>query len=118
MNDPIQRIKEEMDKRGLLRKFAVCVNGNPPPADLNPEAVKALHKGLATTALMQYAARHEDFADMMAEAAMNHLLDDLLTDDLFTPDPSFTPTPEEAAKIRKAKNTAALLNLLRPVLGL
>lgn len=30
MNDPIQRIKEEMDKRGLLRKFAVCVNGNPP----------------------------------------------------------------------------------------
>ena len=55
---------------------------------------------------------------MMAEAAMNHLLDDLLTDDLFTPDPSFTPTPEEAAKIRKAKNTAALLNLLRPVLGL
>ena len=30
MTDPIQRIKEEMDKRGLMRKLAVCVNGNPP----------------------------------------------------------------------------------------
>ena len=31
MIDPIQRIKEEMDKRGLMRKLAVCVNGTPPP---------------------------------------------------------------------------------------
>lgn len=30
MTDPIQRIKEEMEKRGLMRKLAVCVNGTPP----------------------------------------------------------------------------------------
>lgn len=36
MTDPIQRIKEEMDKRGLMRNFAVCVNGNPPPARYVP----------------------------------------------------------------------------------
>ena len=98
MTDPIQRIKEEMDKRGLMRKLAVCVNGNPPPADLSQADVVAFYK---TT-----------------EAAFDHLMADLLTDDLFTPDPSFTPTLEEAALIRKAKNAAALLNILRPVLGL
>ena len=118
MNDPIQRIKEEMDKRGLMRKFAVCVNGNPPPSELSPAEVMAFHKSAAKDALMGYAAHHDDFAELMAEAAFDHLMADLLTDDLFTPDPSFTPTPAEAAMIRKAKNAAALLNLLRPVLGL
>lgn len=118
MTDPIQRIKEEMDKRGLMRKLAVCVNGNPPPADLSQADVVAFYKTTAQNALMGYAAQHEDFAEMLAEAAFEHLMADLLTDDLFTPDPSFTPTLEEAALIRKAKNAAALLNILRPVLGL
>lgn len=36
MTDPIQRIKEEMNKRGLMRKLAVCVNGNPPPRLICP----------------------------------------------------------------------------------
>lgn len=118
MTDPIQRIKEEMEKRGLMRKLAVCVNGNPPPPGMSPANVTALHKNSAKIAVLGYAANHKDFGELLMDAAINHLMADLLTDDLFIPDPNFTPTPKEAAMIRKAKETAALLNIVRAIHGL
>lgn len=118
MTDPIQRIKEEMDKRGLMRNFAVCVNGNPPPPGMSPADAVAIHKKFAQDSLLAYAARHKDFGEILMDAALDYLMADLLTDDLFTPDPNFTPIPEEAVKIRKAKEAAAMLNILRACRGL
>lgn len=45
-----------------------------------------------------YAQKHDDFCELMAEAATNHLFDTILTDDLFKPVEGFTPTDEEQAK--------------------
>lgn len=54
----------------------------------------------------------------MAEAAVNHLMDEILTDDLFAPDAGFTPTAEEQANMDKAKETAEMLDgLFRGLAG-
>ena len=38
-----------------------------------------------------YAQKHDDFCELMAEAATDHLFDTILTDDLFKPVEGFTP---------------------------
>lgn len=112
--DALNHFKAEMEKRGLFRKITVAVNLIPPPTPcIDPEALTALHKMAAKEALFMYARKHEDFADLMAEAAMDHLMDSVLTDDLFTPVAGFTPTEEERATMDRAKATAeALTGLL------
>ena len=50
-----------------------------------------------------YANKHDDFCDLMAEAAFDNLFDTILTDDLFKPVEGFTPTDEERAKMEEAK---------------
>lgn len=45
-----------------------------------------------------YAQKHDDFSDLLAEAAFDNLFDTILTDDLFKPVEGFTPTDEERAK--------------------
>ena len=42
----------------------------------------------------------------MFDAALNHLLDGVLTDDLFAPDKEFAPTKEEVDNMNRAKETA------------
>ena len=36
-NDALNHFKEEMNKRGLIRKIQVCANLIPPPPDADPE---------------------------------------------------------------------------------
>lgn len=50
-----------------------------------------------------YARKHDDFSDLLAEAAMENLFDTILTDDLFKPVEGFTPTDEERAKMEEAE---------------
>ena len=57
-------------------------------------------------AIANYAANHDDFYEVMFDAALNHLLDGVLTDDLFAPDKEFTPTKEEVDTMNRAKETA------------
>ena len=109
-NDALNKFKEEMNRRGLFRKIQVCVNLIPPPPDAkSAEAVMELHKLAAREAIQMYAKRHEDFCDAMAEAALDHLFEDILTDDLFTPDAGFTPTMEEQANMKWAEATAEVI---------
>lgn len=68
-----------------------------------------LHKLAAREAIQMYAKRHKDFCDVMAEAALDHLFEDILTDDLFTPDAGFTPTMEEQANMKQAEATAKVI---------
>ena len=49
---------------------------------------------------------HEDFCDVMAEAAIDHLLNTVLSDDLFIPNGGFSPTKEEVDNMNRAKETA------------
>lgn len=110
--DALNRFKEEMKNRGLFRKIQVCVNLIPPPDAVRVD-LQCLHKAAAKEALFMYARKHEDFADLMVEAAMDHLMDSVLTDDLFTPVAGFTPTEEEQVNMDRAKATAeALTGLL------
>lgn len=67
------------------------------------------HKLAAREAIQIYAKHHQDFCDAMAEAALDHLFEDILTDDLFTPDAGFTPTMEEQANMKQAKATAKVI---------
>ncbi len=46
----------------------------------------------------------------MFDAALDHLLDGVLTDDLFAPDKEFSPTKEEVDNMNRAKETAELVN--------
>ena len=39
-NDALNRFKEEMNRRGLIRKIQVCANLIPPPPDADPERRK------------------------------------------------------------------------------
>ena len=57
-------------------------------------------------AIANYAANHDDFYEVMFDAALNHLLDGVLTDDLFAPDKEFAPTKEEVDNMNRAKETA------------
>ena len=108
MNDALNKFKAEMEKRGLFRKITV--------AGLNPEALIAIHKLAAKEALIMYAQKHDDFSDLLAEAAFDNLFDTILTDDLFKPVEGFTPTDEERAKMEEAEKTAKALSGLFDIL--
>ena len=109
-NDALNRFKEEMNRRGLLRKIQVCANLIPPPPDADPESLIQLHRNAAKMAIANYAANHDDFYEVMFNAALDHLLDGVLTDDLFAPDKEFAPTKEEVDTMNRAKETAELVN--------
>ena len=112
MNDALNKFKAEMEKRGLFRKITVAANLIPP----NPEALIAIHKLAAKEALIMYAQKHDDFSDLLAEAAFDNLFDTILTDDLFKPVEGFTPTDEERAKMEEAEKTAKALSGLFDIL--
>lgn len=117
MNDALNKFKAEMEKRGLFRKITVAANMiPPPPPGLNPEALIAIHKLAAKEALIIYAQKHDDFSDLLAEAAFDNLFDTILTDDLFKPVEGFTPTDEERAKMEEAKETAKMFSGLFDIL--
>lgn len=61
-------------------------------------------------AIANYAANHDDFYEVMFDAALDHLLDGVLTDDLFAPDKEFAPTKEEVDTMNRVKGTAELVN--------
>jgi hypothetical protein len=109
-NDALNHFKEEMNKRGLFRKIQVCANLIPPPPDADPESLIQLHRNAAKMAIANYAANHDDFYEVMFDAALDHLLDGVLTDDLFAPDKEFAPTKEEVDTMNRAKETAELVN--------
>lgn len=109
-NDALNRFKEEMNRRGLIRKIQVCANLIPPPPDADPESMIQLHRNAAKMAIANYAANHDDFYEVMFDAALDHLLDGVLTDDLFAPDKEFAPTKEEVDTMNRAKETAELVN--------
>ena len=93
-NDALNHFKEEMNKRGLFRKIQVCAT------------LIELHRSAAKIAIRNYAEHHEDFCDVMADAALDHLLNTVLPDDLFIPDGGFSPTKEEVDNMNRAKETA------------
>ena len=105
-NDALNRFKEEMNRRGLIRKIQVCANLIPPPPDADPESLIQLHRNAAKMAIANYAANHDNFYEVMFDAALDHLLDGVLTDDLFAPDKEFAPTKEEVDNMNRAKETA------------
>lgn len=109
-NDALNRFKEEMNRRGLIRKIQVCANLIPPPPDADPESLIQLHRNAAKVAIANYAANHDDFYEVMFDAALDHLLDGVLTDDLLAPDKEFAPTKEEVDTMNRAKETAELVN--------
>lgn len=109
-NDALNRFKEEMNRRGLIRKIQMCANLIPPPPDADPESLIQLHRNAAKMAIANYAANHDDFYEVMFDAALDHLLDGVLTDDLFAPDKEFAPTKEEVDTMNRAKETAELVN--------
>lgn len=109
-NDALNRFKEEMNRRGLIRKIQVCANLIPPPPDADPESLIQLYRNAAKMAIANYAANHDDFYEVMFDAALDHLLDGVLTDDLFAPDKEFAPTKEEVDTMNRAKETAELVN--------
>ena len=109
-NDALNRFKEEMNRRGLIRKIQVCANLIPPPPNADPESLIQLHRNAAKVAIANYAANHDDFYEVMFDAALDHLLDGVLTDDLFAPDKEFAPTKEEVDTMNRAKETAELVN--------
>lgn len=109
-NDALNRFKEEMNRRGLIRKIQVCANLIPPPPDADPESLIQLYRNAAKMAIANYAANHDDFYEVMFDAALDHLLDGVLTDDLFAPDKEFAPTKEEVDTMNRAKETAELVH--------
>ena len=109
-NDALNRFKEEMNRRGLIRKIQVCANLIPPPPDADPESLIQHHRNAAKMAIANYAANHDDFYEVMFDAALDHLLDGVLTDDLFAPDKEFAPTKEEVDTMNRAKETAELVH--------
>lgn len=109
-NDALNRFKEEMNRRGLIRTIQVCANLIPPPPDADPEFLIQLHRNAAKMAIANYAANHDDFYEVMFDAALDHLLNGVLTDDLFAPDKEFAPTKEEVDTMNRAKETAELVN--------
>lgn len=106
MCDSLKQFKEEMEKRDLFRKIQVCVNLIPPPPGADGETLIELHRSAAKIAIRNYAEHHEDFCDVMAEAAIDHLLNTVLPDDLFIPNGDFSPTKEEVDNMNRAKETA------------
>lgn len=78
----------------------------PPPPGADGETLIELHRSAAKIAIRNYAEHHEDFCDVMAEAAIDHLLNTVLPDDLFIPNGGFSPTKEEVDNMNRAKETA------------
>ena len=109
MNDSLKQFKEEMEKRGFFRKIKVGANLIPPPPGLTPDKVIELQKSAAVDAILTYAGKHDDFGELMMEAALDHLLETVLTDDLFTPDSGFIPTAEEQASMERTESAAKML---------
>ena len=109
MCDSMKKFKEEMEKLGLFRKITVVANLIPHPPGIDPEAVIALNKLAAKEAVIMYAQKHDDFCELMAEAATDHLLDTILTDELFKPVDGFTPTEEEQVKMKKAEEASKMI---------
>lgn len=70
----------------------------------------------AKEAVIMYAQKHDDFCELMAEAATDHLFDTILTDELFKPVEGFTPTDEEQATFKKAEATAKAMTGLLDIL--
>lgn len=116
MNDALNKFKAEMEKRGLFRKITLAANMIPPPPGIDPEPLILIHKLAAKEALTMYARKHDDFCDLLAEAAMEHLFETILTDDLFKPVEGFTPTDEEQAKVKEAEQTAKAITGLFDIL--
>ena len=110
MCDSLKQFKEEMEKLGLFRKITVAANLIPPPPGIDPEAVITLHKMAAKEAVIMYAQKHDDFCELMAEAATDHLFDTILTDELFKPVEGFTPTDEEQTNMKKAEEAAKMVS--------
>ena len=117
MTESVKKFKAEMEQRGLFRKITVAVNLIPPPPGVSPADLTAFHQSAAKSALRMYADKHDDFFEIFMDAALDHLMEDVLTDDLFAPDAGFTPTAEETANMDRAKATAELLNGLFSCLG-
>ena len=105
MNDALNKFKAEMEKRGLFRKITIAANMIHPPG-IDPEALTAIHKLAAKEALIMYAQKHDDFCELMAEAAT----------DLFKPVEGFTPTDEERAKMEEVEKTAKAISGLFDIL--
>lgn len=116
MCDSLKQFKEEMEKRGLFRKITVAANLIPPPPGFDPEVLIAVHKLAAKEALIMYAQKHDDFCELMAEAATDHLFETILTDELFKPVEGFTPTDEEQATFKKVEATAKAMTGLLDIL--
>lgn len=116
MCDSLKQFKEEMEKRGLLRKITVAANLIPPPPGADPDFLIALHKMAAKEAVIMYAQKHDDFCDLLIDAATDHLFDTILTDELFKPVEGFTPTDEEQATFKKAEATAKAMTCLLDIL--
>ena len=91
-------------------RFRCVQTWSPPPPDADPESLIQLHRNAAKMAIANYAANHDDFYEVMFDAALDHLLDGVLTDDLFAPDKEFAPTKEEVDTMNRAKETAELVN--------
>lgn len=117
MTESVKKFKAEMEKQGLSRKITAAVNLIPPPPGISLADLTALRKSAVMSAILIYADEHDDFFEVMLGAALDHLMEDVLTDDLFAPDAGFTPTVEETANIDRAKATAKLLNGLFSCLG-
>ena len=85
MCDSLKQFKEEMEKRGLLRKITGAANRiPPPPPGADPDFLIALHKMAAKEAVIMYAQKHDDFCDLLIDAATDHLFDTILTDGLLS----------------------------------
>ena len=111
-----EEVQRGTGKAGPFPQTYRCRKPDPPPPGVEPEALIAIHKLAAKEALTMYANKHDDFCDLMAEAAFDNLFDTILTDDLFKPVEGFTPTDEERAKMEEAKETAKALSGLFNIL--
>lgn len=56
----------------------------PPPPGADPDFLIALHKMAAKEAVIMYAQKHDDFCDLLIDAATDHLFDTILTDGLLS----------------------------------
>lgn len=109
MNDVLNEFKEEMNKRGLFRKIQVATNLIPYPSDVEGEHLIGMLRANAKTAILYYAKCHDDFCDLLVNAAIDHLLESVLTDELFTQSNDFTATEEEQKSMKKAKAMADII---------
>lgn len=111
MEDAVKKFRAELESRGLIRKIQTIAFLCPPPDDLTPEEGVALKKSAVKSALMVYAAKHDDFGEAMLDAGIDLLLDAVVTDELVSPDPeTFTPTSAEKEKVEQAKLISSLIS--------